>query len=360
MSLTLLISNIYKRLYIRTAALTTGLTTVTVEQQPHNNPSNAVRKPKGGRKPIEFNIVEAMHLRRQGWSYRRIAWKMHVATMTVRARLIALESASLPLPVQAPVPVLSPIQQAPATVQNPRESPPVAPKPSALPVAAPKPLATPVLVQQAPTPAQSPSNALAQPIDNAEELIRRHPWLVEVDQSWRTQIFLVNSANPLNLQYASNNGQHCVALTRWHEDYRRLAVFKDAKHIWVVLDPNDDNDAFLGSIVSDIWLREKCLVARVDSVLDVTKYKTTNHKMFVGTFEHVFKFVACPQPNHTAVIAKLLEKPPAKPAQFSQPSFGGLEPWMPGGCGYAPSADWKPKLGGGGNPDGNDGSGCCM
>ncbi|MGA7640067.1 MAG: hypothetical protein WCB00_24255 [Candidatus Acidiferrales bacterium] len=299
---------------------------------------------------MEFNLSEAIRLRSLGWSNRRIAWELNCGSEeTVRLRLAKFQpSPAIVAAAPEPPAVEPPSPLASAAIEMPVETPELA-QPS------------PVIPQAhsaATIPTPSPEVEPPPIEDNALQLLRRHPWLTEVDQSWRTQIFVVNAANPLNLQYASNNGQHCVALTRWHEDYRRLAVFKDAKHIWVVLDANDDNAVFLGSLVNDIWIREKCLVARVDSVLDVTKYKTTNHKMFAETFETVFHFQPLPSPNHVELIRKLLEKPPVSKFAQLQPSFGGVVPWQTsGGSGYAPPSDWKPKIPSGGNPDGNDGSG---
>ena len=338
MSLFKRISNFINGLTVRNAPLTPG-ETVTDTSQKTADTVRTIRT--GGRPKAKVDWGEAQHLHSQGMSYRRIARKLDIPLSTLHDYLSKFTLPAVETPPEPPA-VALPSPLASAAIQMPVQ--------------------VPELAQPSPAHSQGDS-AVTEPylkvLDNATELLRLRPWLTEVDQSWRTQMFVVNAANPLNLQYASNNGQHCVALTRWHEDYRRLAVFKDAKHIWVVLDANDDNAVFLGSLVNDIWIREKCLVARVDSVLDVTKYKTTNHKMFVGTFEHVFKFVACPQPNHTAVIAKLLEKPvAAKPALLSQ-SFGISEPWQTsGGSGYAPPSDWKPKLPPGGTD--NDGSGFCF
>jgi DNA-binding NarL/FixJ family response regulator len=47
----------------------------------------AAQKPKSGRKPVDFDVAEALRLRRMGWSDRRIARHMHVAPGTVGSRL---------------------------------------------------------------------------------------------------------------------------------------------------------------------------------------------------------------------------------------------------------------------------------
>ena len=45
----------------------------------------------GGRKPVKFDLAEAIRLRALGWSYRRISWKLNVSKQTVMARLAAVQ-----------------------------------------------------------------------------------------------------------------------------------------------------------------------------------------------------------------------------------------------------------------------------
>ena len=91
----------------------------------------------------------------------------------------------------------------------------------------------------------------ALPVDNAEGLLRGRPWLDQdlAFKSWRKIFFVVNGSNPVNLAYCGNNGWFAVALERWHESFAALALFEEATHIWVILNPADDNEAFLHSFV---------------------------------------------------------------------------------------------------------------
>lgn len=315
-------------------------------QQPSEIQSTTVPRSKGGRPPVAFDEAKGMRLRQQGWSDQKIARHMHVAPSTVGSRL---RNWKPPVPPPPPVPA----QQ---TRRQP-EPPAVAPKPPTVSVAVPT-------VQEAPVPIpQVPE----QPIDNADDLLRRHPWLAE-ESAWRECFFLVNAINPLNLQFCNNNSQFGVAVVRWHESFRGLQVFENATKIWVVIDPADDNAAFLHSLVDDIWIRERCLVT-VRSILDVAKYKTdacVGHKMTVENFEAVCGFKPMPQPNHVEVIRTLLQKPtPPETPQSPYGGYGAPESWGIGGNAYqAPSGKRIEVPSSRSNPDdsghGNDGSGVCF
>ena len=363
MSLKLLISNINRWLsskrHLVKPLLNPDLHLTTVEEQPVTPVKSIVRRRSGhngGRKAVEFNIAEAIRLRAQGWTNRRIAWELKCGSEeTVRLRLAKFQQASVAAIAAAQ----------PDAVQVRPETPAVATPPPLANAAIQMPVQTPELTQQAPVHSQPhPAEPYLELLDNDAELCHRSEWFATMS-GWRQDFFLVNSGNPLNLEFCTNNQQHAVSLARWDESYRGLEVFKNAAKIWIVLNPNDSNDVFLGSIVNDIWVREKSLVA-VGSLLDICKWKVDARVGRIGfngiktdfsTFESVWKFQPCPQPNHTAVIAKLLEKPVAAKLTPLPQSFGTSEPWMSGGSGYAPSADWKPKIPSGGNPDGNDGSG---
>jgi hypothetical protein len=341
-----LISNILKLVRGKTHALSPSKT----GQQPSEIQLTAVPRSKGGRPPVAFDEAKAMRLRQQGWSDQRIARHMHVAPSTVGSRLRNWKPPVLPPPPP-------PVQQAAAPTQRQPEPPAVALKPPTVSVAVPT-------VQQAPVPIpQVP----ASPIDNADDLLHRHEWLA-AELAWRECFFLVNAINPLNLQFCNNNSQHGVAIDRWHESFRGLQVFENATKIWVVIDPADDNAAFLHSLVDDIWIRERCLVT-VRSILDVAKYKTdacVGHKMTVENFEAVCGFKPMPQQNHQEIIRTLLEKPMPAP-ETPQQTFGGYgaaESWGIGGNAYQAPSGWTHKLPPRSNPDGsghgNDGSGVCF
>ena len=295
-----LISNILKLVRGKTRALSP----LKTGQQPSEIQSTTVPRSKGGRPPVAFDEAKGMRLRQQGWSDQKIARHMHVAPSTVGSRLRNWK----PTVLTPPPP---PVQQAAAPTQRQPEPPAVALKPPTVSVAVPT-------VQQAPVPIpQVP----ASPIDNADDLLHRHEWLA-AELAWRECFFLVNAINPLNLAFCTNNGQYGVAIERWHESYRGLEVFETASRIWVVLDPADDNAAFLQSLVDDIWIREKCVVT-VGNVLDIAKYKTdacVGHKMTVETFEVARGFGPMPQRNHTERVKQLLEKP--TPPETPQSPWG--------------------------------------
>ena len=315
-------------------------------QQSSEIQSTTVPRSKGGRPPVAFDEAKGMRLRQQGWSDQKIARHMHVAPSTVGSRL---RNWKPPVPPPPPVPA----QQ---TRRQP-EPPAEAPKPPTVSVAVPTVQEAPVPIPQVPEP----------PIDNADDLLRRHPWLAE-ESAWRECFFLVNAINPLNLQFCNNNSQFGVAVSRWHESFRGLQVFENATKFWVVIDPADDNAAFLHSLVDDIWVRERCLVT-VGNILDVTKYKTdacVGHKMTVEIFEVARGFKTMPQPNHTEIIRQLLQKPtPPETPQSPWGGYGASESWRIGGNGYqapsgrrieVPSSSPNPN----GSGHGNNGSGFCF
>lgn len=332
----------------------------SIGRKPFTFKGSIGRRKGGGRKPVEFNLPEAIRLRSLGWTNRRIAWELKCGSEeTVRLRLAKF-------------------QQAPAIVAAAPEPPAVEPPSPLANAPAQMPVQTPELAQPSPViPQPSPAATIPTPSpevepppieDNALQLLHRHPWLTEVDggKFWGRDFFLVNGVNPLNLQYCTNNCQHAVSIVRWDESYRRLEVFQRAEHIWCILDPNDSNEVFLQSLVADLWVREKSAVT-VCSALDIAKYMVDARvgrlgvrgvRISLEAFETIWKFIQMPSPNHVEIIRKLLEKPEAAKLTPLPQSFGTSESWMSGGGGgyQAPSSDFEPKItSGGGNP--NDGSG---
>jgi hypothetical protein len=294
------------------------------------------KKSNTGRKALELDVAAMWRMRQGGKSDAEVSRKFKCSSKTVASRL---------RDYTPPIPPPPPKRQ---------------PQPTAVSVAAPKSVAPTATFQDAPLPVPPG------PEDNADELIRRHEWLAE-ESAWRQRFFLVNAVNPLNLQFCNNNSQHGVALAQWHESFRGLEVFENATRIWVVIDPADDNQAFLQSLVDDITIREKCLVA-VGKLLDIAKFKTdanVGHKMPVEIFEVACGFRPMPQPNHVEVIRGLLEKP--TPPETPQSRWDGCvasESWRIGGNAHKTPSGWKPKLPSRSNPDGsgnpNDGLGVCF
>jgi hypothetical protein len=231
-------------------------------------------------------------MRAMGWSYRRIAWNMHVAKETVRTRL--LEDAAVPM--REPIP--------------PIEPPRPVPQPSPLPVA-PEP-ATPVAV----APVVSPPE----------------PFGLESVPAGCKRFFLVNGK--LNAEYAHHLEQHAVGINAWHKEYVQLAAFQNAEKIWVVLNRGEDNRAFILSIANDIWIRERCAISVgtwpgstwVQAICKSRMLKVWSLKgrewwsSDTEQFEAVHGFQAYPLASHTDKLAALIAAAP-EPEKTS--AFGG-------------------------------------
>jgi hypothetical protein len=305
------------------------------------------QKPKQYRKPpvpptLDFDLSEALRLRGEGWSNRHIARKFDCSKDTVRTRLRDYDSAveaARPKPVPPSVPVVSPVKPPVTVIPTPQIEftngtvpPEIA---AALVAAAPEPTPVP----------HSLPNIAPEPVDNLEGL--RAYWKVRGRAEYEppSRFFLVNGAD--NVQYGTGSEQFVVGVDQWRKEYQRLAIFQHAEKIWVLLDATQDNRAFLASIVSDIWLRERCMVCRITSggVLVVFQSRMTWHRMYQGrmlpladeAFEKLHCFIPCPQSNHVQEHEKLLEPAPT-PEQMSQ--TGGEHP-LYGGSGYGrlPSVD---------------------
>ena len=257
----------------------------------------------GGRPSLDFDLDEALRLRAKGWGKRRIARQMNnVSAGTVRNRLReydARQQAQQPKPVPAP---------------EPSSKPPIlppAPRPPVMPVQEPKPAAVPVVPVVAPP----------------------TPFGLDSIPAGTKAFFLLNGDQ--NAILARNCAQIAVGVEQWHPSYASLPAFRDADRFWVVINSDDDNVAFLRSIVGDIWIRERCAVSRGDSLIGVVRWAWVQQvckdrllmqranpgigeEWWRPQFEALY-FVPIPQPNHTRELEALLAPPP-KP---EKPSLGG-------------------------------------
>jgi hypothetical protein len=280
------------------------------------------QKPKPYRKPpvpptLDFDLPEALRLKDDGLSNRHIARKFNCSKDTVRNRLRDYHAR---IGASKPVPAITPVDPPPAV--------PVTAEPSLPPAATSVAAAPPTVAPMDVTPPD--------PVSNLEGL--RGYW----KQRGRTQneppprFFLVNGAD--NVQYGTGSEQFVVGVDQWRKEYQRLAIFQQAEKIWVLLDATQDNRAFLASIVSDIWLRERCIVCRIASggVLSIFQSRFTWHRMYRNSslsladeaFEKLDRFIPCPQSNHVQELEKLLE-PALTPEQMNQiggayPTYGGV------------------------------------
>jgi hypothetical protein len=310
---------------------------VEMEEESVQPSGQPVRKSNAGRKALKLNVAAMASMRSAGKTDAEIGRKFRCSSHTVASRLRdytpPIPPPALPLPAQH--------------AQSQPAPPVVTLKPPIVPATVPQP---PVLIPQ----------VIAPPIDNADDLLRRRPWLA-AESSWRNCFFLVNAVNPLNLELCTNNAQHGVAVERWHDSYRALEVFQSATKIWVVLDASDDNAEFLHSLVEDIWIRERCVIV-VGNILEIAKFKTDGKvgtRMSVESFEVACRFKPMPQPNHVELIRQLLEKPTPPATESQEHFFGGSgASWGIGGTGYqAPSGLRIEVPSSGSKPDG---SGFCF
>ena len=241
----------------------------------------------GGRPSLDFDLDEALRLRAKGWGKRRIARQMNnVSAGTVRNRLREYD-AQQPNLVPAPRPPVMPVQE---------------PKPAAVPV---------VPVVAPPT-----------------------PFGLDSIPAGTKAFFLVNGDQ--NAILAHNCSQIAVGIERWHPSYASLPAFRDVDKLWVTLNSDDDNRAFLLSIVEDIWVRERCAVSRGDSLIGLVRWtwvqtvcksrmmiERSLHREWWSSdtkqFEAIHNFQPMPQPNHVRELEALLAPPP----EPEKPSPGG-------------------------------------
>jgi hypothetical protein len=322
MSLTSLISNIYNQLDSKTSVLNDGLHRSESPLTPDLPPSATQKRnvaPACGRLSLDFDLAEALRLRALGWSYRRIARRMNnVSRETVRARILDCEAQFRVAPPE-------PVRQSP--IVPVQQSAPVCKAPVALPVA-PQPAPVPVVQVVAPP----------------------TPFGLESVPAGTKALFLVNGEH--NAILARNCGQIAVGVERWDPSYASLPAFRDADRFWVVINSDNDNQAFFMSIVGNIGIRERCAISRGDSritevrwtwVQQVCKHRLMMQRANAGLREEWWRqqfeplyFAPMPQPNHTARIEELLA-PPKKEERERPSGFCGpfQEPWRNGGSGWS-------------------------
>jgi hypothetical protein len=310
MSLKVLIPKVYKRLRrVFRARLPVKMAEQSAEPSVH-----PVKKSNAGRKALKLNVAVMASMRSAGKSDAEIARKFDCSSHTVASRLRDYKAPVAPPP--------------PAHVQQAPDKPPVLP---ARPVPAPAPVpVTPV----EPVPPPAPCGSVPE----------------------GTKTFFLVHGN-LNQEYAHNYAQPAIGIETWHHDYASLPAFRDAEKIFVVMNSSEDNRTLLMSIVSDIWIREKCLLS-VDNgatpctqpvrfgvwVQYVAKDKLRRDRPHDGSrpqtdmsdFEKVHNFQKIPLPSHKDKLDALLKSP--KTDEADRPSsFGGWwgsdDWWRYGGSG---------------------------
>ena len=169
-----------------------------------------------------------------------------------------------------------------------------------------------------------------EPIDNYEAIVAYWAWRGVPDFVPDTRCFFLVRGQQ-NVAYATNCEQLCVGMETWRKEYRDLDGFQSAERIWVILDPREDNRAFLQSLAADIWIRERCMIVRWE-VPSICKYRLLwerAHRSPLPSgliwlqaawsdFEKVHKFIPISAPNCTEQLEALLAKPrePEQPARF--------------------------------------------
>jgi hypothetical protein len=311
---------------------------LTPNVSPISPPVATPKRNVGGRPSVDFNLVEALRLRDMGWSNRKIARKMNnVSKDTVRNRLMEYDARKQAQQPKSPIPATAPALKAPSMPA------PVAPKPPA-PVQDTKrtgfaPDWTFVPPEQ--WPPDSPDEPVPvpvtppEPIDNYEAIVAYWASRGVPDFVPDTRCFFLVRGQQ-NVAYATNCEQLCVGIETWHTEYRDLDEFTTAERIWVILDPREDNRAFLQPLAADIWIRERCMIVTWE-VPSICKYRLLWErahrsplplgliwlKAAWSDFEKVHNFIPIPAPNCTEQIEALL----AKPREPEQPiNLGGGYP----------------------------------
>jgi hypothetical protein len=264
--------------------------------------------------PLDFNLTEALRLRAEGWSNRKIARKMNnVSRETVRVRLREYDAAQVKAVTTKPIPA-APKPAPPAVTQS---------------VPAPSPV-TPVATRAIVTPS-APS-----PITNFDELAAR--WKARYGGKFPldlTHFFIVRSPH---VQFGLGSEQPVIGIDRWHSEYRTLGMFQPPTKFWVLVNAEDGsqiNRAWLSSIAADVWLRERCMVARIThGLLSVFQSRYSAHRQYPpqafgkaladDTFERQFKFEPMPLHSHHELLVALAKDavPPEVPQIMSSYSTG--------------------------------------
>jgi len=265
--------------------------------------------------PKDFNLSEALKLRAEGYSNGRIARTMgNVSKATVRRRLTE-HDAQHPKPHVNPPPV--PLYVPPHVRLNPPVPPILTPV-----VTAPLHEPTPPMDTAVELPVE-PSVALTlpAPVTNlqAPAVIRRN-----LDMP---HVFL---CRPEHLKFALGSEQPCASFDSWRDEYRGLELFAPPRKFYVIVDAHDGaavNRAWLQSIAADIWLRERCLIHRVDrgGVLHVFQTRFGCQRDYPAqaysagladsSFQQFVTFHPCPRADHYDVIEAFTRdvKPPDVP-----------------------------------------------
>lgn len=312
-------------------------------QNPSENPAPSPKRNVGGGRPrIQFDIAAAYRLHYdKHMSYSALARNFGISKDTIIARLnemhVQMEAERMRRASQAAVEksqaqgqaareAASRAQQVADKARRDAEwrvahpAPPIQPKP---PIITPPPVAVPV----------SPP----EPISNYSALVAYYTARGMKDyKPDATRFFLVRGAD--NVKFGTGSEQFVIGIESWHKEYHDLDEFKNAKRIWVVIDPREDNKIFLYSLCQDIWIREKCTVVRsttFDAVrarwgwLQRTPTRFSTHPSNYekecrliddANFERSCHFQMIPAPNHTRELDALLAPPP-EPEHISP--FGG-------------------------------------
>lgn len=308
-----------------------------------------MRESKPHRKPpvpptLDFDLSEAFRLRGMGWSNRHIARKFDCSKDTVRNRLMEYDARKQAQQPKPPIPATAPALRAPSIPA------PAAPKPPA-PVqdtkrtgCAPDWTFAPT-EKLPPAPSDEPVPVPVtppEPIYNYKAIVAYWAARGVPDFVPDTRCFLLVRGQQ-NVAYATNCEQLCVGIDQWYKAYRDLEAFQDAERIWVILDPREDNRAFLQTLAADIWVRERCMIVKgeVPCICKCRLLWERAHRSSLPSgliwlqaawsdFEKVHNFIPIPAPNCTAQLEALLSPPPKPEEPVKLGGFTG--PWH----GYGP------------------------
>ena len=252
---------------------------------------------------LDFDLSEALRLRSLGWGNRRIARQMNnVGKDTVRKRLQEYDAAEAlkakPIPA-APKP-------APVAVE-PRKPTPQQPQNKAA-----------TITEQIVTPPPAVTLTRPPPITNLDELAAMRK--ARYGDRFPADLMHVFIVRPPHVQYGLGSEQPVIGFDRWRDEYRLLGMFQPPTKFYVIVNAEDGpdvNSEWLTSIASDIWLRERCLVARIErcGVLGVFQLRYSAQRQYRAqaygarladdTFERQFNFEPMPLHSHHDLLAAL-------------------------------------------------------
>jgi hypothetical protein len=272
---------------------------------------------------LDFDLTEALRLRSLGWGNRKIARQMNNCSReTVRKRLQEYDAAEALKAV--PKPVVPPMAPPVTSSQLPPDKPETLPEPFVMPTAS----------RQEPTPPEPVTLSVPEPVTNYADLTAMRK--ARYGDNFPTDLSRVFIVRPEHVKFGLGSEQPCVGFDGWRPEYRTLEIFQPPRQFYVLINAEDGaaiNRAWLDGLASDVWLRERCSVVRIErgGVLSVLQSRYSAQRQYPAqaygarladeAFERWHKFQPMSQHGHHELLAALTKD--AVPQPVPQVVSGG-------------------------------------